>query len=328
MSSNPQPITTIPDADIAETLARYDVGSMVRCEPALHGIENTNYFVEVERDGESREYVLTLIESRSAQTALLVALLDVCDDAGLPVAPIVRNAAGHPEDELDGKPVLLAPRLEGRHVANPTFKHCEALGRFLARFHIACGGLTSFAEDHPRDVDWLRQHAELASGYVPYGHYRLISSAVDQVTSLLKRADVAALPRGVIHGDLFRDNVLFNERGLTGVLDFHHAAIGAFIFDLAVAANDWCNDSHGVLDPDRVMALVGAYHKIRPLTLEEIWFFPVYSLYAATAFWLSRLSVALARGSGTLRFNNPEEFHQIVEQHIAHFFYIDPRLLD
>jgi homoserine kinase type II len=127
---------------------------------------------------------------------------------------------------------------------------------------------------------------------------------------------------------VFRDNVLFSERGLTGVLDFHHAAAGYWIYDLAVVANDWCNDNSGVLDPDRTLALLRAYHSVRPLTAMEVWFFPMFALYAATAFWLSRLTVAIRRTSDArLRTNNPEEFQRIVEQHAAHCYYLDARLL-
>ncbi len=145
---------------------------------------------------------------------------------------------------------------------------------------------------------------------------------------MLRREDVRRLPRGVIHGDMFRDNVLFSERGLTGVVDFHHAATGYWIYDLAVVANDWCNDSSGVLDSDRTLALLRAYHAIRPLTLGEIWYFPMFALYSATAFWLSRLTVSMRRHiDAQVRVNNPEEFQRIVEQHFAHFYYLDARLL-
>ena len=96
-----------------------------------------------------------------------------------------------------------------------------------------------------------------------------------------------ALPRGVIHGDMFRDNVLFSERGLTGVVDFHHAATGYWIYDLAVVANDWCNDNSGVLDSDRTLALLRAYHAIRPLTRSRSLVFP---------------DVRLVRGDGVLAF--------------------------
>ena len=133
----------------------------------------------------------------------------------------------------------------------------------------------------------------------------------------------------MIHGDLFRDNVLFNERGLTGVLDFHHASTGYWLFDLAVIANDWCTDSQGRLDPDRTQALLVAYHRIRPLTEAEVWFFTSFALYAALCFWTSRLSVALkAREETGLRSKNPEEFRRIVMQHLRHPFHIDARILD
>jgi homoserine kinase type II len=139
---------------------------------------------------------------------------------------------------------------------------------------------------------------------------------------------VRELPTGIIHADLFRDNVLFNERGLTGVLDFHNAAQGYLIYDLAVAANDWCNDGNGILDPERTLALLRAYHQIRPLTRHELWFFSGFTLYAALVFWLLRLSFAAhPEHAGEVRFNNPEELQRIVEQHSAHFFYLDERLL-
>ena len=104
-----------------------------------------------------------------------------------------------------------------------------------------------------------------------------------------------------MHGDLFRDNVLFNEWGLTGVLDFHHAARGVLIYDLAVAANDWCTDSTGLMNPDRATTLLRAYHRIRPLSRSEIRLFPTFALYGALAFWLSRLAVSIERERGAQR---------------------------
>ena len=139
---------------------------------------------------------------------------------------------------------------------------------------------------------------------------------------------MARLPQGPIHGDLFRDNVLFNEWGLSGVLDFHHASHGYLIYDLAVAANDWCTDATGALDEERTLALLRAYHRIRPLHPQELWHFPVFALYAGLAFWTSRLVVTLEQRRGrAVRANNPEELQRIVEHHAAHFFYLDQRRL-
>jgi homoserine kinase type II len=110
------------------------------------------------------------------------------------------------------------------------------------------------------------------------------------------------------------------------VLDFHHAAHGTLIYDLAVAANDWCTDASGAIDSDLTLTLLRSYHQIRALTRQELVLLPVFMLYAAAAFWLSRLTVAVNAGDD-IRCNNPEEFQRIVEQHIAHFLYIDERLL-
>ena len=133
--------------------------------------------------------------------------------------------------------------------------------------------------------------------------------------------------------NLFHDRVVnvstSKPRGLNGVLDFHHAATGYLIFDLAVIANDWCTDANGILDPERTFALMRAYNRVRPLTKHELWFFPTFTHYAAVAFWLSRLSVVLnTKGHDNQRFNNPQEFERIVQSQASHSFYLDERSLN
>jgi homoserine kinase type II len=321
-------ITSLNEPDLEDLLAKYELGGLERYWPASNGIENSNYFVRVANQRGPHEIVVTMLERPPNAGALLVPLLDVCADAGLPVAPIIRNRNGSASDHINGKATLVAPRLTGRHVVNPTVRQCESVGRFLARFHTTTAPLSNRAPDHPRNEAWLVQHSEQVRGFIPYADYRLLRDAVESIGSLLRREDVRRLPRGIVHGDVFRDNVLFSERALTGVVDFHHAAVGYWIYDLAVVANDWCNDVGGVLDLDRTLALLRAYNAIRPLTSGELWHFPMFALYAATSFWLSRLTVVLRRKSdAALRFNNPDEFRRIVERHAAHFCYFDPRLL-
>jgi homoserine kinase type II len=321
-------ITPLSEPDLEIFLSKYGLEGLESYWPASNGIENTNYFVRLTSNLGPHEVVVTMLEQPANSGPLLVPLLDACDAAGLPVARIIRNRHGATTDQINGKSTIVAPRLVGRHVLNPTVRQCESVGRFLARFHKVTMPLGRVAPPHPRNETWLVQHVEEIKGRVPYLDFRLARDAVDCIGSMLNRTDVKQLPRGVIHGDVFRDNVLFTERGLTGVLDFHHAAAGHWIYDLAVAANDWCNDNSGVLDPDRTLALLRAYHAIRPLVEAEIWYFPAFALYAATAFWLSRLTVALRRDAGVVvRFKNPKEFQRIVEQHFAHFFYLDARLL-
>ena len=304
----------------------YDVGELIRHWPAAAGIENSNYFLVTRRDGVERHYVLTLLERPANAGDALVPLLDRCVEAGLPVPAVLRDRHGHAITEFDGKPAMLCPRLPGRHVYNPTQRQVEALGRFIARFHRATAGMD--LPGYPRTLDWLRTSAQACSGHVPYPVSTLLADARAQVGDALARGDVRHLPQGPIHADLFRDNVLFNEWGLAGVLDFHHAAHGFQIYDLAVAANDWCTEASGALDPERALALLRAYHRLRPLCREELWYFPVFALYAALAFWTSRLMVALEQRRGqAVRANNPDEFQRIVEHHQRHFFYLDERQL-
>jgi homoserine kinase type II len=214
-------------------------------------------------------------------------------------------------------------------VSNPTLRQVQALGRFLARLHVITGQEDLHLPAYPRDLSWLARNAEACRGRCGYAVSTLMTDVRQELDDALNRTDVSELPRGAIHGDLFRDNVLFNEWGLAGVLDFHHAANGYLVYDLAVAANDWCTEASGALDPERTLALLRAYHGIRPLEPAELWYFPVFALYAALVFWTSRLTVALERRRGKLvRVNNPDEFERIVRHHRAHFFYLDERRLE
>jgi homoserine kinase type II len=272
--------------------------------------------------------VLTILEQPPAAGDLLVSILDRCDQAGLPVAPILRNRTGEARESIAGKPALVTPRLLGRHVVNPTLRQCEAVGRFLARFHLATAALADDAAAHPRDCEWLDRQYRAVRSRMPFADATLLADAVEATTNLLAREDVSRLPRGIIHGDLFRDNALFTERGLTGVIDFHHASTGFLLYDLAVVANDWCSDASGLLDGERALALVRAYHRIRRLTTIELWFFALFALYAASAFWLSRLAATFSASGSGRSTKNPDEFRRIVRQHLAHCLYMDPRALD
>ena len=322
------PTVALIDAEsLVDLFARYDVGEPRRCCVASHGIENRNYFVTTARGGAERDWVLTLLEQPSNSGSGYVPLLDLCHTAGLPVAPVVRNKAGESTETWLGKQALLAPRLSGVHVDTPSEGHLETLGRQIADFHRATANPAFEVAPYPRNQRWLKDRSSSTRGRMAYTDERLVFDCVDRVNSMLDRQDVGELPSGIVHGDLFRDNVLFDGPELTGLLDFHHAARGYLVYDLAVAANDWCNRPGGALDPERTTALVTAYDRVRPLTVLEKGFFPGFLLYAALAFWLSRLVVALKTDAGaTARFKDPDEFKEIVADRNAHFFQVD--LLD
>ncbi|MEM7001432.1 MAG: homoserine kinase [Pseudomonadota bacterium] len=331
-ATRPTEQTPAPNSEddlVQYTLAGYDVGHLLRYWPAAQGIENRNYFVQTGDGEHSLKYVLTFVDKPSNAGAAYFEMMQALKDDGLPVAAPLSNRQQQLHTAVGDGYALLQPCLTGTHTINPTQKQIRALARFVARMHLTLHKRRVDLPAYPRDALWLAATTEQLAPNISFLDRTLMQQALSQTTSLLSRHDVQHLPMGAIHGDLFRDNVLFNEHGLTGVLDFHHASHGYWIYDLAVIANDWCNDAHGRLDPDRTVALLKAYHQVRPLTQQEVWFFPMFALYAAMSFWQSRSVQAIAHLSDTqIRFKDPQEFRRIVAHHLSHALYLDVRKLD
>lgn len=348
-----------PDFDasnaLEEVVAFYGLGDLQSFRFAANGIENLNYFIQTKADSahnhqsnqleqahRSHQYVVSFLVKPPFSGDAYVDMMYALDEAGLPVAPPIRNANRESSATYAEKAAMLQRCISGRHTLNPTLKQVRSLGRFMAHMHRTMQRSNIQLPAYPRDATWLQSHAEKVSAQLPYTDKILLQESVTRLSSLLSRADTASLPQGMIHGDLFRDNVLFSEKGLTGVLDFHHAAHGFWIYDLAVAANDWCSDNSGVLDIDRTTELLRAYHAVRPLQQEEVWLLPIFGLYAAVSFWVSRLLIsvpALQSRSEQLstdqptvnirhRTKNPDEMKAIVQHHTRHQFYLDMRRLD
>jgi len=322
-------ITQITDSSLESVLEQYNIGTLVRYWSATNGIENSNFFLRTRSAAGDCEYVLTIMEQAPYSGASYVTLLKTLHTNGLAVAPPLVTRAGQNISQLAGKPAMLQHRLPGHHVRNPTLEQICSIARFTARMHLTASAASIKLPEYPRTHAWLTAQIAKVRGRLSFSDGELLNNSMQKVSSLLTRKDVEKLPQGAIHADLFRDNALFNSFGLSGVIDFHHAAQGYWIYDLAVLANDWCTDGTGLLDPDRTLALLRAYNSLRALCDAELWFFSDFTLYAALTFWLSRLAPALANGSTDLaRKKNPEEFQRIVAHHIRHSFFVDARQLN
>ena len=305
-------ITYLDRGDLEAVLGHYDLGALVAHRRTALGIENTNYFLRTRREGTDAHWVLTIQEQASYGGDLLAPLLDLCHDAGLPVAPVVRTKAGHRREWLSGKTVLLTPMLPGAHPDVPTTNQIKALGKAVAKLHLATAQPDFAVPPYPRNAAWLQQQAAAVHPHLKSEDAQMLDSCLQPVLEVVRQAEAAALPSGLIHGDLFRDNILFDGDTLTGMLDFHHAAAGYLIYDLAVAANDWCSQPDGRLQQGKAEALLTAYNDVRPLTHGEQSAFPPFMCYAALAFWLSRLIVAIQAGQGqAMRVKDPGEFRRI-----------------
>lgn len=303
--------TTVSADELTEWLKAYPLGTLLELKGIASGITNTNYFVTTT----SGRYVLTLFEEHTAdELPYFLDLMTHLAERGVPCPHPVKRNDGVQLDELNGKPAALVSCLVGRDIETPNEIHCAEVGRVLANMHLAGEGFSGNSHD-TRDSVWRQTTADKVFGLLGADDQSMLSQVMQRQASL----NLSSLPQGVIHADLFRDNVLFDGEKIGGLIDFYYACRGAFLYDLAIAVNDWCVNSDGSLDKPRVMAMLKAYHAVRALTAQEkaVWtdMLPI----AALRFWLSRLKDKHFPHAGELTHaKDPQHFQKILKWGIQH----------
>jgi homoserine kinase type II len=301
--------TTVTPDDLRRWLQDYAVGDLIELRGIAAGIENTNYFVTTS----GGRYVLTLFEKLTApELPFYLNLMAHLAERGVPSAHPVANRAGCYLGMLNGKPAALVARLEGRDVAAPSAPQCAAVGAVLARLHRA-GQSYAATMDNPRGPKWWKAALPDVLPFVSADEAALLREEV-RFQSLYRFSD---LPRGTIHADLFRDNVLFSGERVAGVIDFYFACTDALLYDIAIAVNDWCIAADGELDVARTRAFVDAYAAVRPYTPIERGAWPVMLRAGALRFWVSRLyDFHLPRPGELTHAKDPGHFRRILELRI------------
>jgi homoserine kinase type II len=214
---------------------------------------------------------------------------------------------------LNGKPACIVSRLPGKSVVQPTVAHCAAVGAMLGQLH---GAGLSFGDvmPNPRGSAWRASAAQQVSQFLSAPELALISSEVN----FHEQNSLDQLPRGVIHADLFRDNVLMDGERVGGLIDFYFACNDCLLYDVAITVNDWCMQTEGELDEDRTRAFLRAYHSVRPFNEQEAACWPTALRLAALRFWISRLfDLFLPREGEIVNAHNPDHFKLILQKHIA-----------
>jgi homoserine kinase type II len=302
--------TPVTLGELTAWLAEYNVGTPSDLRGISAGIENTNYFVDT---GAGR-YVLTLFEKlTAAELPFYLELMAHLADRGIPSARPLPNRSGKLLGELNGKPAALVSFLPGTDVESPTPAQCAAVGAMLARIHLA-GQSYGKRMENPRGLSWWRTVMPEIIGFLSTDEASLLESEV----AFQARQQLDELPRGAVHGDLFRDNVLFESGRIAGVIDFYFACTDSLLYDVAICANDWCVRD-GRLDDARTAALLDAYRTGRPLSAAEPAAWPVVLRAAALRFWISRLyDFHLPRAGELTHAKDPAHFRCILEAHVAH----------
>jgi homoserine kinase type II len=306
------------------------------------GIENTNYFATTE----SGEFVLTLFERLSAeQLPYYLCLMKHLAAAGLPVpAPVAaaepvvaekprKNQPPVPAEAacdllhiVAGKPAAVVQKLSGHSELAPGTAHCAELGAMLARMHLA-------GRDYPRiqpnlrGLPWWNETVPVVLPYIEEPQAALLRAELAYQNHVAESSAYAALPRGPVHADMFRDNVMFATGGdagaaprLTGVFDFYFAGTDTWLFDLAVCLNDWAIDlPTGRHDAERADALLSAYETVRKLNAAERALLPAMLRAAALRFWISRLwDFHLPREASMLKPHDPTHFERVLRDRATH----------
>ena len=306
--------TEVSFAEAQTFLAPLQLGELKTITPCASGIENTNYFIDLD----SGRYVLTLFERLTfAQLPFYLHLMKHLAARGIPVPDPAADASGEILHRLKGKPAAVVNRLRGHSELAPTAEHCAAVGSMLARLHLAG---RDFPRHQPslRGLGWWNETVPVVLPYLNPSQRSLILGELAFQNHIAASPAWQGLPQGTVHADLFRDNVMFDKGELTGFFDFYFAGCDTFLFDIGVCLNDWCVDlESGANQPALARAFLDAYQSVRVLNVHERRLLPALQRAAALRFWLSRLwDFYLPREAALLKAHDPTHFERVLRARV------------
>ncbi|MDD2880431.1 MAG: homoserine kinase [Rhodoferax sp.] len=320
--------TEVSTAEAHTLFAQLKLGELISLKGCAGGIENTNYFASTELNGVTHDYVLTLFERLSfEQLPFYLRLMKHLAQRGIAVPEPVANAKGTLVFEVKGKPAAVVDKLRGKSELAPTPAHCAQVGAMLARMHLA-GRDFELSQPNLRGLDWWNETVPVVLPFLTKAQSDLITQELAYQNHVAAQSSYAALPRGPIHADLFRDNVMFDtvsgEPLLSGFFDFYFAGVDTWAFDLAVCLNDWCIDLEtGAHHSQRAQSFIAAYEAERPLLAAERELLAAMLRAGALRFWLSRLwDYYLPREASVLQAHDPSHFERVLRHRatdVCHF---------
>lgn len=299
--------SVVTHPQLNQFFSHYPLGKVLSYEGIQNGIDNTNYFVTTTEG----EFVLTLFESLNAdELPYFINLLLYLGQINLPCPRIKLDKQCQPLRELNNKQAAVFNRFPGRAALSPSIAHCHQIGLYLGKLHQHTQHY-DFPISSNHDLRWCKTVFHKIEGHLTATDRALINNEM----CFQANNAVADLPRGLIHGDLFRDNVLFVDDKLSGLLDFYSAGTGILLLDIAITANDWCYDNK-VCNFEKLAALLSAYESVRPLEPSEKQNWPVQLRAAALRFWLSRLKHQIyPRAGAIIQQKDPQIFRQQLRQY-------------
>jgi homoserine kinase type II len=305
--------TAIDEASLDAFLAAYDIGPAVQLQGIAQGVENSNYLLLTEHG----RYILTLYERRvePADLPFFLALMDHLAARGVPCPTPLHGRDGEALRSLCGRPAAVVSFLDGISPHRVRAPHCAAVGGALAHLHLAGAGFAM-----------MRPNALSVSGWRPLfaacraGADRVLPGLEAEIDRELREIEAQwpdDLPRGVIHADLFRDNVFFQGDRLSGIIDFYFACVDIVAYDLAICLNAWCFEPDGAFNITKARQMLAAYRARRAFTPRELAALPLLARGAALRFlltrlfdWQNRVEGALVKPKDPLEYLDKLRFHR------------------
>lgn len=307
--------TEVTDEDLAEFLTRYDLGHVLSLKGIAEGVENSNYILRTQ----AGEYILTLYEKRVDPDDLpfFLGLMEHLAARGINCPQPVKRRDGAMLGELAGRPAAIVTFLDGVWVRRPGVRHCAELGAALAAFHKAGADFPLRRANALGLAGWrpLFERSRPRADTVVPG----LADEIEAELARLERGFPRDLPSGVIHADLFPDNVFFIDENLSGLIDFYFACTDAYAYDVAICLNSWCFEADGSYNLTKGRAFLNAYAAARPFSEAEIAALPLLASGSALRFLLTRLydwlnvpPGALVRPKDPLEYLRRLRFHRAV----------------
>jgi len=289
--------TPVTEEQAALLMSQLGLGELTELRGIEGGIENTNYFATTDLG----DYVLTLFERLNhEQLPFYLYLMKHLAEKGIPVPNPAANSDGDILHTLCEKPAAVVNRLLGKSQLTPDAVHCAAVGAMMARMHLA-GEDYNRSQPNLRGLAWWNDTVPVVLPYLEEDQARLLQSELAFQNHIAQGAAYQALPKGPVHADLFRDNVMFEGEKLTGFFDFYFAGNDTWLFDLSVCVNDWCIDQ-----------------EVRPLRSAERQLLPAMLRAGALRFWISRLwDFHLPREASMLKPHDPTHFERVLRARLT-----------
>lgn len=277
--------TEVSDEELKTFLTTYDIGTITSFKGIAEGVENSNYLLKTDKD----DFILTLYEKRVERDDLpfFIGLMEHLAAEGIACPTPIKDRQGNTLRELAGRPCAVISFLEGISVRRPQLHHCAELGRALANLHLATSSYAGTRKNTLSVSNWrpLFDQSRVHANAIQSG----LEDELSQELDALEASWPQGLPQGVIHADMFPNNVFFIGDKLSGIIDYYFACTDALVYDIAICLNAWCFEHDNAFNTTKARALLSAYQSVRPLSLPEFDALPLMARGASLRFLLTRL---------------------------------------